>query len=126
MTGGDSLTCRLGGNRGSYGSRVHRERSSAAGRASKSVANHDYELRAIVGTGRRGRGIAGKGRTADGHAVLLPLIAKRVAARRNYGEGGGLPYGHCLVCGLRRDRRVAIADGVGCDEPGTSKIRKCE
>jgi len=48
------------------------------------------KLRPVIGTCRSRRSIAGRGRTADGAAVLTPLIGQRSCARSSHREASRL------------------------------------
>src|SRR5437016_4499674 len=111
LTGGHRLTRRLGRDRGSDQRGTHRERGGPAGHAARGVADDDRELVAVVGSGGRGRGVAGGGGCADRRAVLLPLIAQGCRARGGDREGRRLTGAHRLTrrlggdCGRDRSDR---------------------
>jgi len=99
------LAGRLGCDRRTHRSRIHRKDGGVAGNTSGGVSDEHGELRAVVGAGGGWSGVTGGSGSEDSHAALIPLIAQRGSARRYHAERSCLASRHCLAGRLRRNRR---------------------
>ena len=120
------LAGRLRRDRRRHGARIHRQRGGIAGHAPCRAAHHHLELRPVVRRGRRRRRVAGRHRSADGRAILLPLVAQMAQCPWPPRRVAVCPTVYRPVGRLRADRwrhRRQILTGDSSTAPGTRYLQ---
>ncbi len=92
---------------------VHGERGCIAGHVSRHVADHDDELRAVIGRSRWRRRVRRGSCAANRRSVFVPLIAQRSSSGSGNAEGRRLTAGDGLTGRRNHDSGSAWKIGSG-------------
>src|SRR5207248_338580 len=120
---GDSLACRLHGDRRCHGSGIHGEHGRTARGAPGRVTHNHSELCSAIGAGGGGGGVSGSLRDALPISIFLPLVSQGSGAGSGHGKSSCLARGDTLTRGLSADRRRCRAGVVAArNNSRTSRI----